>query len=616
MAANTTPAAQPGFVRSFVLPALTIFLVPVLSLAFFLHAQSQFNAMARESILQSIQNDATMTAEQRQEATAFFQSVPVSTLMRDPDFAANFDKGAVFDFATFHWMIQISFWSIAGGCAVLALAGFCVIMSHWSQAVQYRSLVVGWHVLRWYAAAQTIAVGILLVALSFWVTALWMNVYSVKLIGVAAILAVLSVGAIIVAIFRNPKSEFSVEGIVIGDSTSPYLWRDLHLICDKVGTEPPDQVIAGIDDNFFVTEREVKVGDTTVSGKTLFVSLSLLRHLRVGEAEAVLAHEMAHFSGQDTLYSNKVSPLLERYGAYLQGLEQGGITLPAYYFMLCFRALFELSLRKLSRSREFRADGIATQLTSPQDMAGALLRIAAYSSFRAKVENELFSTERVLDSAQIADQIEDGFPDFCRTFADDPTVTEVRTAHPFDTHPPMQQRLAAVGVDCTADAVRGLLMLPPDARWYHNVSDAENLEQQQWDAFEQKFRTFHEQSLPYRFLPASAEEQAVVETAFPALSFAAKDGTLTIDYAKVHDSTWDEAIHFSNIANCTLEEQNRLLIQSEQGGKRKHLIAFKRFEKSLQREILDAFQRYYGRHLAAVAWHKQKESVDAKAEPG
>ncbi len=58
-----------------------------------------------------------------------------------------------------------------------------------------------------------------------------------------------------------------------------------------------------------------------------------------------------------------------RYGAYLQGLHDGLITLPTFYFMLFFRALFELSLGRLSRQREFRADQMAVATTSPREKA-------------------------------------------------------------------------------------------------------------------------------------------------------------------------------------------------------------------------------------------------------
>src|SRR5262249_11233445 len=150
-------------------------------------------------------------------------------------------------------------------------------------------------------------------------------------------------------------------------------------------------------------------GDKTYRGRTLFVSLSLLKQLQGSEADAVLAHEMAHFSGQDTLYSRKIGPLLNRYNHYLHALHEGGVTRPIYYFMLCFRALYQLSLSKQSRQREFRADRIAAETTSPRDVASALLRIVAYSKYRNDVEQDLFKQERVLETANVCERIEQGF---------------------------------------------------------------------------------------------------------------------------------------------------------------------------------------------------------------
>ena len=97
-----------GFGKTFVLPALLVFLIPVLSLMFFLHAQSRYDAMAREGLLEQIRADPDLTAEERAEAIAFFGEVPVSRLMTNKEFAAQVDSKARFDFATFRWMIRLS----------------------------------------------------------------------------------------------------------------------------------------------------------------------------------------------------------------------------------------------------------------------------------------------------------------------------------------------------------------------------------------------------------------------------------------------------------------------------------------------------------------------------
>ncbi|MEI8382111.1 MAG: M48 family metallopeptidase, partial [Planctomycetota bacterium] len=401
-----------GFTKTFILPAMWIFLVPALSWMFFLHAQSRFDAQALEAILQQIRIDQKLSEQERAQATEFYTKVPYSQLMTNPEFAVHVDPTARFNYATFRWMIRLSFLSIAAGITVFVVAGILVLLSFRSPFVQYLSLLAGWHVLRIYSALQTIVIGIQLVALSFWGTALWMNFYSVKLIGVAGLLSVVGVGAVLVAIFASPRTEQTVEGTILERDAAPRLWEELSSICAKVGVDPPDQVIAGIDDNFFVTEHPITMNGTRMTGKTLFVSLPLLKQLHATEADTILAHEMAHFSGQDTLYSKRISPLLMKYQAYLKGLHEGGISLPVFHFMVCFRVLFELSLNSLSRKREFRADAIASKVTSPRDSAAALLRTMAYSKFRQSVELDLFKQTEAMEKADVSARVEQGFLDY------------------------------------------------------------------------------------------------------------------------------------------------------------------------------------------------------------
>jgi Zn-dependent protease with chaperone function len=606
MADSSQRFTNKGFAKTFVLPSLLVFLVPILALAFFLHAQSRFDARARDEILKQIRGDAQLTPEAREQAIAFFTQHPFSELVRNPEFAANVDSEAIFHFKTFRWMIWLSIISIAAGAAVFLLAGVCVLLSLRSQRAQYLSLSIGWQALRIYGALAVVIQGILVVALSFWVTALWFDRYVPKLILLAAICAFVGVAAVIKAIFKRISTDHTLEGIVIDRQTADALWRELEAICEKVGTKPPDQIIAGIDDNFFVTEMPVTVGGKAHTGKTLYVSLALLKQMRGAEADAVLAHEMAHFSGNDTLYSKKISPLLVRFGEYLQALYAGGITRPVFHFMHCFRALYELSLGRHSRQREFRADRIAVEVTSPRDLASALVRVTAYSSFRNNIQKALFKEEHALEAANISQRIDEGFPEFALKFAANPEIGQTETAHPFDSHPPLAQRVEAVGMPLDAQHPEALMSIQGDGRWYRMINGAADLEREQWREFEEKFRSYHEQSLPYRFLPASDEERAVVEKAFPPVSLQGKKGALKLDYATLHYSLWPGPVEYREISKCTLDE-NSVLHLAFRDTKEKRSIKLKDFGKQ-QQAALDAINRYYTRYLGAVAYQEQKKS--------
>jgi Zn-dependent protease with chaperone function len=610
-----------GFAKTFVLPGLLIFLVPVISLLFFLHAQSRFDAQAREEVLAEVREDATLSPAERQEAIAFFTEHPFSELIQSDKFAANLESRARFDYATFRWMIRLSALSIVAGIAVFLLAGLCVLLSLQSQRVQYLSLSAGWQVLRIYGALQTAIQGILLVALSFWVTALWFNLYSIKLVLLATVLAFVAVGAVIAAIFKRTDTTRVVEGKLIDKTSALPLWRELNAICAKVGTAPPDQIIVGIDDNFFVTEHPVIVDGKTLRGRTLYVSLSLLRQMNGAEADSVLAHEMAHFSGEDTLYSKKISPLLVRYGHYLEALYKAGVTRPIFYFMHCFRALFELSLSKLSRQREFRADRIAMEATSPRDFSGAMLRIAAYSKFRDEVQQSLFKQERALEAANISQQIGEGFQNFARRFASEHDAGELATSHPFDTHPPMVERLSAVGVQLTPQYAEQILATPGDGRWFERIDNAREIESKQWAEFENQFRRYHEETLPYRFLPETDEERAIVVKAFPEVYFDGLQGTLTLNCESMHFTGWPASIQYRDVSQFALDDKGKLEIKYGLGGKQKQKILVKDFVH--REEALDAINRYYSRYMHAAAYQEQKtlaasgsvgKSVDSDAE--
>ncbi len=600
-----------GFVKTYILPGALIFLIPAVSLAFFLHAQRRFDADARESFLSQIRADARLSAGQRAKAVAFFTEHPFSGLIASGRFAGGLDRTTRLHYATFRWLIRLSELSIAGGVAVLVLAGVCVRLSRRSQRAQYLSLSAGWQVLRIYGAVQTVTQGVMVLALSFWVTALWFHVYYVKLILCAGVLAVLGAAAVIKAIFTRPDSDLVVEGRALGRAGSPRLWDELGAICARVGTDLPDQVIVGVDDNFFVTEMPVKVEGAALRGRTLYASLSLLKQMSGAEADAVLAHEMAHFSGDDTLYSKKISPLLVRYGAYLQALHENPVARPIFYFMHGFRALFELSLGEQSRRRETRADRIAAGATSPRDLAGALLRVAAYSDFRAKIQQDLFEKERAMETADISARLERGFHEYAISFAAKTDLGGLGTSHPFDTHPPVARRLEAVGVPLTPEGARALVSGQGDGRWYDAIDDAEQIERGQWEQFEERFRAFHQETLAYRFLPETDEERAIVSGPFPGLTIEGKKGALVLDCEAVRYTAWPGRVAYSEITSCALNNDT-LVVQYVRGGKHKVSVPLKTFAARRQ-EALQAVNRYYGRYLNAVAYQQQKRE---EAEPG
>ena len=594
-----------GFVKSVVLPATWVFLLPLFGLAFFLHAEARFDTDAREALLNDIRSDRTMNEEARAEAIKIAKEVPFSTMIKNPAFAASVDPDIRFYYTQFRWLIRISLFCIASGVLVFGLGLLCVMLSFRSQQAQYRFLRLGWNVLRIFGAVQVVLQGLLLLALSYWVTALWMNIYIPKLIFVVGLVVIGAVFAVLVAIFRRVQQDFEVEGEVIDEQSNPALWHDLKQVCERVGTQPPDQVIVGVDDNFFATETPVKVAQKIRRGRSLFASLSLLKELNSDEAEAVLAHEMAHFSGQDTMFTTKTSPLLQRFDMYLEGLHNGFVSIPIFYFMLCFRSLFELSLGKVNREREFRADQVAAEMTSPDAIAGALWKITAYSKYRNSVEEKLFGQETVLEEANIYQQIESGFGRFARGFADDGKPDDLIVQHPFDSHPPLQKRLESIGVDPSNDTAFRFLAEKGDGGWYRKIVGAEEIEKGMWQDYEQRFREFHENTLPFRFLPANEQEREVVERSFPPIQIESKKkGVLSLNCVELAmPEVFDFPVPWQEITKMEMHD-SVLFIHTDKPGYKKLKLKMTFFKN--QQQALDAIGNYYGRAMAAKQYRAEK----------
>ncbi len=189
-------------------------------------------------------------------------------------------------------------------------------------------------------------------------------------------------------------------------------------MAERLKTAPPKQIVAGIDANFFVTQAPLKVGDEILKGRTLYVSLPLLRKLETGEADAVLAHELAHLSGGDTANSAKLGLALQHYDQYCARMGKGGATLVVWPLLALYRIIFELALARSRRQREFRADSVAAKLVSPEAIGKSLVKLAAYSIYRNKIESDLFGhNAQHTGSLGIASAIDSGLGTYVHSAA-------------------------------------------------------------------------------------------------------------------------------------------------------------------------------------------------------
>jgi Zn-dependent protease with chaperone function len=610
------PSTSAGFVRAYVIPALLLFAIPAAGYGFVRYANDSWDSVFLAGAEKAITTDAELTPARRTELLAFYRQFPPSRLCAgegpghealSPEFVAN----ACGDYRQIGWIGQASAWSAGLGVVSLIVMLACAGLAFTSRGLQYASFVAGWNVLRVASAIQVVAQGFIAVMLSFWATVVLTEHYYVKLIALVGILALVAAFKVIVSIFARPDDRLEVEGAVLTRAASPALWARVDGLCRRLGTRPADHIVGGIDDNFFVTEHPVHLEGHVLTGRTLFISLSLLKRLDKAEADSVLAHEMAHFSGGDTEYSKRMSPMLSRFRAYLQALHQGGLSWPVFSFMLLYWSLLQLALSRSSREREFRADGLSAEATSPKAVAGALCKVAAYSSYRARVEETLFGRDAGHERLDIAATVAAGFTDYARGPHLVSDLSARSFPHPFDSHPLLRARLAAVGVQIDTAGVANAVTQAAGETWFSEIGGADEIESRLWKVYESRFQAAHEESLAYRYLPATADEREHVERYFPPVRLAGKPGeaALELDCLQVAYGGWAGAVAWSAVTDIKAADQTlrgKVLtfhVRDAVGKTEKRTVPLRKLADG-DDAVLHAVGRYYGRYRAAAEYRQ------------
>ncbi|WP_183824492.1 M48 family metallopeptidase [Rhizobium sp. BK377] len=287
---------------------------------------------------------------------------------------------------------------------------------------------------------------------------------SAKLFALALMLAGLALYSAFLGL-RGLKDVFAlfapqpmdIFGRRVQEADAPGLFRFVRDLADRQQAVRPDTVVVGLTQGFFVTESELRLWpeNEVVAGRTLYLPTPYLDLLDEPEVAAVIGHELAHFSGKDTLYSQRFTPIYAGLWRSLTALQRGDggsfVLYPAA--LLGFHALeqFDHAVNHWSRIREFDADRSGARSSSVVGAASALIR----TGLIAPALNHVFglAAERTLsaDNSEPASDLVAETSDLVRAngWSDPVSLLEDRQPHPTDTHPPTIQRIQAMGL--TAD---------------------------------------------------------------------------------------------------------------------------------------------------------------------
>jgi heat shock protein HtpX len=237
-------------------------------------------------------------------------------------------------------------------------------------------------------------------------------------------------GSIISLLMSKFMAKWSTGARVIGtpaNATEVWLVNTVRKLADSAHIGMPDVAIYDGEPNAFAT-------GAFKNSALVAVSTGLLQSMNQEEIEAVLGHEIAHVANGDMVTLTLIQGVVNTFVVFLarvvgyfvdKVLLRGnsnsgpgiGYMVTVFVCELLFGLLASIIVAWFSRQREFRADaGSATLLGSPEPMRRALMRLGGMAP-------------GALPSSMAAFGIAGGARAFGALFS---------------THPPMEQRIAAL----------------------------------------------------------------------------------------------------------------------------------------------------------------------------
>jgi heat shock protein HtpX len=251
------------------------------------------------------------------------------------------------------------------------------------------------------------------------------------------------------------RDQFSAPGMLLDRSTQPRLFAELDGIAQALNEPLPREVYLIAAPNAFVADRGGVMGFG--SRRVMALGFPLLSLLTVSQFRAVLAHEFAHYYGGDTsigpwVYKTKTSitRIFENIGSVGELARIAVLGIMYVVVASVLKAYFLGFLRGInlvSRRQEYRADELACIIAGRQNLIDGLQAIhRAAAAWSVYWNNEVAPS--LNDGSLVA--LGDGFARFVSVPEISAAVgkslearLQQETTGPYDTHPPLRERIAA-----------------------------------------------------------------------------------------------------------------------------------------------------------------------------
>jgi Zn-dependent protease with chaperone function len=287
---------------------------------------------------------------------------------------------------------------------------------------------------------------------------------------------------------RADKASADVVPTALQREEAPQLFDFIEGVAAKLGVQAPFEIHLVTTATAFISAQRSWSG--RVRKLSIGIGMPLFAWLSEAELGAVIAHEFGHFVGGDTSLTPWVYRTRSSIGAAIHALDDS-----VFFLDEPFRRYGHWFLRlssAVSRAQEYSADALSAQYFGATAACAALEKVHLlepmwFAYFHHDLVPALNCGGRV--------PVFEGYRRFCAASPRRREVQEAidhaedRTASPYDTHPSLEERLAALGISGSGRLPRpancaGLLGGEEriEAMWYQRIGGSD-WPATGWDAF-------------------------------------------------------------------------------------------------------------------------------------
>jgi Zn-dependent protease with chaperone function len=268
---------------------------------------------------------------------------------------------------------------------------------------------------------------------------------ALKLVALSVLVAIPLIRGVFLV--RRPK-DVPPPGISVSEQQQPELWARVRALAGAVGTRAPDEIRMIPAVNAAVSENPRLLG--LIPGhRRMLIGVPLLLGLTEPQLDAVLAHELGHYSNRDTRLAGITVRGRQSLITVVEHARASGRGITAALFASYANLYIRVS-ESVGRRQELAADLAAARIAGRDHAAGALRQVPALDAAYDYYLEHYAGAGWDAGVLPLAEEFYGGFrsllsnPKRQQELAGIRQELPVQPTTPYDSHPPMPERVAAL----------------------------------------------------------------------------------------------------------------------------------------------------------------------------